>query len=131
MAETEIDVGALTFAYRRLVLWFGGQLLLNIASFGLRALEAEGAIGALLSLLVVVGMFATIAALTYYGFRTAQALALPVAWRWGFAMFVPCANIISLIALSSKATQAWAARGISVGLLGPRIVAADKNQRAG
>ena len=131
MAEKEIEVAALTFAYRRLVLWFGAQLLLNMASVGLHAFEAGSAIAAVLSLLFVVGMLATIAALAYYGFRTAKALSSPVAWLWAVAMFVPCANVISLLALSSKATQACAARGISVGLLGPRVVAGDKNQQAG
>jgi hypothetical protein len=34
-------------------------------------------------------------------------------------MLIPCANIISLLAISSKATNACKANGIPVGLLGP------------
>ena len=112
-----IDVAALALAYRRLVLWFGAQLVLSFASFGLQpvAEEGVGAIGISLGFLVIVG------ALAYYGYRTATALGSSVGWLWAIAMFVPCVNVVTLLVLSSKATQACRAAGIPVGFFGPKV----------
>ena len=131
MADREIDVDALARAYRRLVLWFGAQLLLNIGSFALQGFAQESAAGVILGLLILLGMLTTVVALAYFGFRTAQALGSGVAWLWGVAMFLPCANVVSLLVLSSKATNACAARGIPVGLLGPRLGKPATKQQAG
>ena len=122
MTERPVDVPALRIAYRRLVLWFGAQLLLN-ANAGpvvLRAAPRPSLAISLLTGILGLATLATIVALAYYGFRTATALGSPAPWLWALAMFVPCLNVMSLLALSSKATQACAARGIPVGLLGPR-----------
>jgi hypothetical protein len=119
MATASIDVRALAGAYRNVVLWFGAQLLLNALSFAARGLDGGAAL--LISLVVLVGMLATLGALAYYGYRTAQALGSTVAWLWAVGMLVPCVNVVTLLALSSQATRACRENGIEVGLLGPRI----------
>jgi len=131
MTDTTVDVRALTLSYRRLVLWFGGQLVLNLGSFALPLFAPGRAIAALFGLVFAAAMLTTIGALAYFGFRTAKALGSRVAWLWAIAMFVPCANVISLLALSSKATQACATRGIPVGLFGPKVPSGESAQHAG
>lgn len=122
MADRSIDVSKLTVAYRRLVVWFGAQLLVNCGSFGFRAFQEQSILVALVQLAFAAAILVTVVALALYGFRTAQALGSPVAWLWAIAIFIPCINVLSLLALSSKATQACAARGIPVGFLGPKPV---------
>ena len=119
MTPASIDVNALAGAYRNLVLWFGGQLLVNAVSCGARGLDGPAAL--LVSLAVLGGLLATLVALVYYGYRTAEALGSSVAWLWAVGMLVPCVNVITLLALSSQATKACRENGIEVGLLGPKI----------
>jgi hypothetical protein len=121
MTQSPIDVGALAHAYRRLVLWFGVQLLLSISSAAIQAATADAAVGVLLSFLILGGMLATLAALVYYGYRTANALGSGVAWLWGVGMLIPCVNVITLLTLSAKATRACRANNIEVGFLGPKV----------
>jgi len=131
MVERQVDIDALTLAYRRLVLWFGAQLVMNLASLTLHAFDPASIVGAILGLLFFLALLATVAALAYYGVRTAIALGSRGAWLWAVAMFVPCANVISLLALSSKATQACASRGVRVGLFGPKVETRDHDEQAG
>ena len=119
MPPGTLDVQALAHAYRRLVLWFGVQLLLSCGSMRF-ADNPRGAAG-LLSFLVSLGMLATVGALIYYGYRTAAALGSSVAVLWAAAMLVPCLNIVTLLALSSRATHVCRENGIPVGLLGPEV----------
>jgi hypothetical protein len=121
----------LAVAYRRLVLWFGGELLLFVGSFGLYAFSPERLSGAVLDLAMTVGFLVTTLAQGYYGFRTATALGSRLAWLWGIAMLVPYVNVISLLLLSSRANKACTARGIPVGLLGPRMAKGDERAEAG
>lgn len=120
MTERPVDVPALRIAYRRLVLWFGAQLVVNSGALALQSVERPTLAISLLAGILGLITLVTIVALAYFGFRTAKALGSPVPWLWALAMFVPCVNALSLLALSSKATQACAARGIPVGLLGPK-----------
>lgn len=118
-SPVDIDLHSLAVAYRRLVLWFGAQLVLQgiqIAMHfsGVRSLSV-------LDEVLGLGVLVTIPALAYFGFRTAQAMGSRVAWLWAIAMFVPCVNALTLLALSSRATQECASRGIRVGLLGPSV----------
>jgi hypothetical protein len=121
MSSSVLDVPGLAHAYRYLVLWFGVQLLLSFASGVVQAARMSGALEVTLSLLITAGMLATFAALVYYGYRTAKALGSGVAWLWALLMVIPCLNVITLLALSSKATRACKENGIAVGLLGPRV----------
>ena len=118
----EIEVENLATAYRRLVLWFGAQL---IVSFGrpILSLIPEGGTRTGLSFGLAAGALVTVGALAYYGYSTARALGSTVGWLWGLAMFVPCANVITLLALSWSATRTCRANGIPVGFFGPRMAA--------
>jgi hypothetical protein len=115
------DVPALAHAYRYMVLWFGVQLLVSLASGIVQAARLVGALEVVMSLLITGGMLATFIGLVYYGYRTSQALGSGVAWLWALFMLVPCANVVTLLALSSKATTACRENGIPVGLLGPKV----------
>jgi hypothetical protein len=121
MSSGLIDVPALAHGYRFLVLWFGVQLLVSGASAIIQVAPIAGALAVVLSLLISGGMLATFVGLIYYGYRTAIALGSGVAWLWALGMVVPCVNVITLLALSSKATRACRANGIEVGLLGPKV----------
>jgi hypothetical protein len=122
----QVSIKALAGAYRRLVLWFGAQLILNCGAMGARPLLGGSILGRVVGVLALVGSLITIGALAYYGYRTAAALGSGVGWLWAVAMFVPCVNAITLLVLSSRATQACAAHGIPVGLLGPKVVPPDE-----
>lgn len=114
LAKYGFDVQKLARAYRNLVLWFGVELVLSVGN---------GALGDVpfAALLVGLSMLATVVMLTIYAYRTAAALGSPIPVLWAIAMFVPCVNAITLLALSSKATAACKERGIAVGFLGPKI----------
>lgn len=120
-----IDVPKLASAYRRLVLWFGAQLIVSFGGLALPPLLGSGPENVALSLAILAGTIATIVALAYYGYHTATALGSDVGWVWGLAMFVPCANVITLLVLSYKATAACRANGIPVGFFGPKITASE------
>lgn len=115
----DLDVSGLATAYRRLVLWFGAQLIVGFVRVVTE--PAEGPVGLIGAAVVVVGVLATMIALVYYGYRTAQALGSDAAWVWGAAMLVPCISLITLLVLSSKATRACKAHGVPVGLFGPKV----------
>jgi hypothetical protein len=121
MSPGLLHVPALAHAYRFLVLWFGVQLLVSLASAVVQRAPLTGALAIVLSLVIAGGMLATFVGLTYYGYQTAVALGSRVAWLWAIAMLVPCVNVVTLLALSSKATRACREHGIQVGLLGPRV----------
>ena len=93
------------------VLWVGVQLLISLALLIFDSL----------ALILVPALVATIVALAFYAFRTAEALGSSTAPLWALAMLVPCINIITLLVLSSKATEVCRANGIPVGFLGPRV----------
>jgi hypothetical protein len=125
----QVSISALAGAYRRLVLWFGAQLILNCGAMGAGPVLGDTILGGIVGLAALAGMLVTIGALAYYGYRTALALGSGVAWLWALAMFVPCANAITLLVLSSRATQACAAHGIPVGLLGPKVIPPEGTPR--
>ena len=120
MTSRPINVPLLAHSYRRLVLWFGAQLVLDLIAMPLNALPTPTAGVAALSVVVLLGLLALLAALAVYSYRTATALGSSVAVLWAIAMFIPCANVITLLALSASATRACRANGIPVGFFGPK-----------
>ena len=116
----EINIEELAAAYRRLVLWFGAQLLVTPYEIGVRFAFGQSVIAGALGLAGWVAGFVALAALGYYGYRSAGALGWQAPWLWGVAMLVPCANALVLLILSQRATHACEAHGVRVGLLGPR-----------
>jgi hypothetical protein len=93
----------LAVAYRNLVLCFGGQLFLTAVDVW-GNLSLQGVAAEALGTLVSIGMLGSAAALTYFGYRTAQAMGSGVPWAWAVGMLVPCVNILTLLVLSSRAT---------------------------
>jgi hypothetical protein len=114
--------------YRNLVLVFGGELVLSIANV-VGNLTLHGAAAEISRGIVSLGLIGSSAALVYFGYRTARAMALGSPWAWAIGMFVPCVNVVTLLALSSRATRLCRAAGIPVGLLGPQIPAEATDQR--
>jgi hypothetical protein len=57
----------------------------------------------------------------FYVYRTAKSLGSTSGAIWAIAMLVPLVNVLTLLALSSKASAVCRANGIEIGLLGPRI----------
>jgi|GEM_PF-5984485 len=114
---TEPDIQRLAHAYRRLVLWFGAQLYVNVISFFLQpALGQRWAIPPRIAL--IIANLVIVVVLAYYAYRTAEALGAPDPGLWavGLVLF----NFIALALLSSKAATICREKGIPVGLLGPR-----------
>jgi uncharacterized membrane protein len=138
MTEPSLNLPALTVAYRRLVLWYGAQLVISIdasllpKSLSMSRLWAPltvssnvtlptGSPAALVLFFILsVGSLASIVGLIMYAYRTAQALGLSSPASWAFAMLVPALNFITLLVLSSKAGKVCRDHGIPVGLLGPK-----------
>lgn len=116
----EFDPVRLATAYRRLVLWFGGQLVFGLGSVALDPVADDG-VALALAALFGLGSLVTVVALAIYGSRTATALGSSAGWLWGVAMFIPCVNVVTLLTLSAKATSACRAAGIPVGFFGPKV----------
>jgi hypothetical protein len=96
--------------YRQLVGAFGLQLVLSMFIWS-----------DTLTLLMLPAIVGTSVALAYFSYRTAESLGSQSAALWAVAMFVPCISMITLLALSSRATTACRAMGIEVGLFGPKV----------
>lgn len=124
MDQVGFNVQQLSVSYKRLVLWFGVQLLLAIVGAIALVVLGETVLGIAVALVRVVGLLVTVVALAVYSYRTAVALGSRVGALWAVAMVIPFVNVISLLALSSKATRACRAAGVPVGFLGPKSVAA-------
>jgi len=110
----------LAVEYRYLVAVFGGQLSLTALNF-LGNLGLQGVAAELLGTFVSIGLLGSAAGLTYFGYRTARAMGSSVAWVWAVGMLIPCINVLTLLLLSSRATQMCRAAGIPVGLMGPKV----------
>jgi hypothetical protein len=102
-----MEIAPLAKNYRQLVLWVGAQILLSFFT--------------LVSPLFVFLVLVTIAGIMFYAYHTAESLGSTAGAIWAIAMLIPLVNILTLLALSSKASTVCRANGIEVGLLGPRI----------
>jgi hypothetical protein len=116
-----INVGALSAAYRRLVLWVGVQLVFAVTGELLIESLEPSWFAIVLSLANTAVVLTSIVMLSIQAFRTAKALGSRVGLLWAIAMVIPLVNLITLLALSSKATRACRKAGIPVGLLGPKM----------
>lgn len=107
--------------YRQLVAAVGFQLLLgcgaNVAAGAGNAAEAPGI--ALFSLAAYAGLLVLAVYVATRAYRLAGALDESAPLLWAIALFVPCAGIIALLALSSKANGWCQKHGVKVGLFGP------------
>jgi hypothetical protein len=112
------DIPSLALNYRKLVLWFGLQLVFSVGSGTLGLLTQNDDSGRIISMLITLGI--TIA-LAIYAYRTARSLGSTAGLVWAIAMLVPCVNAITLLILSRNATTVCRQHGIPVGFFGPRI----------
>jgi hypothetical protein len=126
MTERKLDVPGLAASYRRLVLWFGVQLVLGP---GLMIFVGVVGESPLLGLVQFVVGLVVLGALAFYAYRTAVALGSRVGGVWAVAMFVPLLNVLTLLVLSSRATKACRAAGIKVGFFGPKDFEAPEEDR--
>jgi heme/copper-type cytochrome/quinol oxidase subunit 2 len=118
MTEKTPDIPRLAFAYRRLILWFGAQIYVNVVLFFLQPVLAQRwAIPLRIALSII--NFVIVVVLAYYSYRTAEALGAPepVLWAAGVVLF----NFIAIALLSSRAATICKEKGIPVGLLGPKL----------
>ncbi|HXA15925.1 MAG TPA: hypothetical protein VN380_02980 [Thermoanaerobaculia bacterium] len=138
MNEKPPDIPRLAIAYRHLVLWFGAQLFVTLASVLLQFAAHGRSVGSAANPLMVpltpatisssatvaalaIGHFVIFVALALYSYRTADALGSPVALLWVIAMVVPVVSLFALLLLSSRAAAICQANGIPVGLFGPKL----------
>ena len=105
--------------YRNLVVWVGIQILFSIWF----------ALADSLAFLAGPILLATVVALAYYAHETAKALGSPSALLWAAAMLMPCINLFTLSALSSRAGEVCRTNGIRVGFLGPEVPETARRRR--
>ena len=55
----------------------------------------------------------------FYGYRLAQALYLSNPGGWALGFFIPGVHLVTLLALSSRASRFCRLHGLRIGLLGP------------
>jgi hypothetical protein len=122
------DAVKIAVLYRRLVLLVGLQLLLGFLRVPIATMPSQAA--GVLALVFLAILLVVLSVLAVTAYRLAGALGSGPPVLWAIGMFIPCVNIIVLLALSSSA-QSWCRRyGIKVGFLGPTpesIEAARKN----
>lgn len=114
--------------YRRLVLLVGLQLFLSFMFpiSGSMATQSQTGVVALAILLVLLVLLGAIAVTAY---QLTSLLGSNWAILWAIAMFIPCLNILFLLALSANA-QSWCRRyGIKVGFLGPTTESIEELRR--
>jgi len=102
--------------YRSLVLLVGLQILLGFFRLPVDisvSTESGASLVALFALIVI------LVAIAFTAHKLTQYLGERSPLLWALAMFLPCINVIGLLAISSKA-QIWCRRhGIKVGFFGP------------
>jgi hypothetical protein len=109
------DAEAIALNYRRLVLLVGLQLLVGFFGMPNRQQGIPNVLAAVTSLILLL----TVVAIAVTAYRLTRHLGSTVPILWAILMFLPCVNILGLLALSAKA-QAWCRQhGVTVGFLGP------------
>jgi len=113
------DAEAIARLYRRLVLLIGAQILMSaVIQFAVNPEEAPLGLAVLALLLSLAAIVATVF-LVVTTYKLARRLKAGPPLLWAIALFIPCVNILGLLALSSSA-QSWCRRhGVKVGLFGP------------
>jgi hypothetical protein len=118
--NSQLDVAALAWSYKRLVGWFGVQLVLGLSGPLAVTVITDPSIFLIYAAARLLAALVSVGFLGYYAYRTAAALGSKVAVLWAMAMIVPLVNVLTLLALSSRANHACTRAGIEVGLLGPK-----------
>jgi hypothetical protein len=111
------DAEVIARLYRRLVLLVGSELLLGLFNGTMK--EAAPSLKEITQGILAVGLLTLIGFLVVTTYQLSARLDSGPPILWTLGMFLPCFNLLVLLALSLVA-QGWCKRyGIKVGLLGP------------
>jgi hypothetical protein len=124
------DAEAVAKLYRRLVLLVGSQLVIGCL---IRLPEATGPseVATLFALVGLIVALVVLASLITTAYRLMKLLGAGSPTLWAIAMFIPCINVLVLLAISSRA-QEWCKKyGIKVGFFGPTQESLDELRRRG
>jgi hypothetical protein len=127
------QVEAVAENFRKIVVWFGlGQLLAPLIMWTVApAIESAGyqPLAGVFGVICQLSILAATITMVVYVYHLTEAMGSSAPWAWVVAMFLPCVNVIALLALSSNA-QTWCrVNGIPVGLLGPSKAAIEQLRR--
>ena len=81
MTAQQLDVAKLAVAYKRLVLWFGAQLVIALGGPAVMPFVSSPETAMVIALARLLGVLVTVAALGFYAYRTASALGSNVGVR--------------------------------------------------
>ena len=122
------DAEVIARLYRRLVLLVGLELLVGFFNGMLAALFREQK--TIVESVVALGLLVLAVFLVATTYRLAARLDAGPPLLWAIAMFIPCLNVIVLLALSAVA-QRWCKRhGIKVGFFGPTRESIEELRRS-
>ncbi|HEY4594327.1 MAG TPA: hypothetical protein VIJ61_18045 [Thermoanaerobaculia bacterium] len=128
------EAEAIAKLYRRLVLAVGSQLLLSLIANLISATSNPGGGAAvvvgLLAIVILIAVIVAEVVIVGTAYKLARRLGSGTPVLWAVAMFIPCINILTLLALSSKATSWCRRHGIKVGLLGPTKESIEEIRRS-
>ena len=105
-----------------MLVYFGSQyligFLLNVAQ-GIAEASPDGAlVFGLAALALLAAAIACLVMLLVQVYKCSSAMG-SIGLLWVIAMFFPCVNLLTLLAINSKAKTFLEARGVKVGFLGP------------
>ena len=108
--------------FRGVLVYFGSQyligFLLNVAQ-GIAEASPDGAlVFGLAALALLAAAIACLVMLLVQVYKCSSAMG-SIGLLWVIAMFFPCVNLLTLLAINSKAKTFLEARGVKVGFLGP------------
>jgi hypothetical protein len=122
------DAEVIARLYRRLVLLVGSELLLGLFNGTMK--EAAPSLKEITQGILAVGLLTIIGFLVVTTYQLSARLDSGPPILWTLGMFLPCFNLLVLLALSLVA-QGWCKRyGIKVGLLGPTRESIEELRRS-
>jgi len=114
------DAAPVARLYRRLVLLVGCQILISFGGTLIQATQPSD-VAALIALLGLAAQLVIVVLMVITGYGLTKRLDAGAPVLWAIGMLIPLLNILVLLAISSKANAWCKARGIPVGLLGPKL----------
>ena len=126
------EAEAIAKLYRRLVLLVGVQLLVAflVQVMPLITPREVASVVAFVVLLAGIAILVASILMVVTAYRLAGRLQSGPPILWAVAMFIPCISILTLLALSSKATSWCRRHGIKVGFLGPTKESIEEIRRS-
>ena len=126
------EAEAIAKLYRRLVLLVGVQLLVAflVQVMPLITPREVASVVAFVVLLAGIAILVASILMVVTAYRLAGRLQSGPPILWAVAMFIPCISILTLLALSSKATSWCRRHGIKVGFFGPTKESIEEIRRS-